>query len=109
MQINKEEKEIIIPKRGITYEDLSELVNAIMERGIENVGRIIVTYKNPYPTNGDIIKAMFPNAHDWIVRNTIEGDAVGEDEVSHFLELPNNLIINRFTEDWWNAPYEVTK
>lgn len=57
-------------------------------------------------TNGDVIKALFPNAHDWIVRNTIEGDAQGEDEVSHFLELPNNLIINRFTEDWWNAPYE---
>ena len=50
-------------------------------------------------TNGDMIKAMFPNSHDW--EATIEGES------SHYLELPNNLVINRFTEDWWNALYKV--
>ena len=50
-------------------------------------------------TNGDVIKAIFPNSHDW--EATIEGES------SHFLELPNNLVINRFTEDWWNAPYKA--
>lgn len=78
MAINKD---IIIPKRNITYEDVNEMLNDIREIGIENVEKILVIYNNPCPTNGDMIKSMFPR------------------------DYAN--IYDRSVSSWWNAPYEV--
>ena len=42
-------------------------------------------------TNGDVIKAMFPNSEYEILYNTVSTD------------IDNGLW---FTLDWWNAPYQ---
>ena len=52
------------------------------------------------PTNGDMIKAMFPNLifTDSMVDgyiNTIEKHLIGRDTHTMYLDL-----------DWWNAPYK---
>jgi hypothetical protein len=49
-------------------------------------------------TNGDIIKAMFPNCKDW--KATYAGEEI------HLVQLPNSLRINEYLESWWNAPYK---
>ena len=54
-------------------------------------------------TNGDVIKAMFPDCEDW--KATIKA-ATGEARDTHFVQLPNNMTINKFDESWWNAPYK---
>ena len=54
-------------------------------------------------TNGDVIKAMFPNCKDWKAK--IE-DNDGEIYEVHFVQLPNSMTINKYEESWWNAPYK---
>ena len=56
------------------------------------------------PTNGDIIKNMFPDCEDWKVK--IE-DNDGEEYEVHFVQLPNSITINKHEESWWNAPYKT--
>lgn len=47
-------------------------------------------------TNGEMIKAMFPNAHIeyWAEYSTYN------------VEFPNDNAVKHFSYDWWNAPYE---
>lgn len=45
----------------------------------------------PNATNGDVIKAMFPNSEYEILYNTVSTD------------IDNGLW---FTLDWWNSPYQ---
>ena len=45
-----------------------------------------------------MIKALFPNARDWEVTNY-------EMVSGHYLDVDNGTI-NRFTLEWWNAPYK---
>ena len=54
------------------------------------------------PTNGDIIKAMFPNAIIEIMKSCVEKNMVCV--TWGFKEIPS--YYNRFYEDWWNAPYK---
>ena len=54
-------------------------------------------------TNGDMIKAMFPNCKDWKAK--IE-DNDGEMHEVHFVQLPNSMTVNKYEESWWNAPYK---
>ena len=49
-------------------------------------------------TNGDVIKALFPNANDWEV--TKFGDANG-----HYVDFGTS-VINCFEIEWWNTPYK---
>lgn len=66
-------------------EEMLEWVNDVNKFYIEyGIGDFIDVIKNGTPipgnaTNGDVIKALFPNEHDF------ETD---------------------FDEDWWNAPYQ---
>lgn len=53
-------------------------------------------------TNGDMIKAMFPDCKDWKAK--LE-DNDGEVYEVHFVQLPNSLTVNKYEESWWNAPY----
>ncbi len=48
-------------------------------------------------TNGDVIKAMFPNAQIeyWAEYSTYN------------VEFPNDNDVKHFSYDWWNAPYEA--
>lgn len=63
--------------------------------------QIIINKKNP--TNGDIIKAMFPDRKDWKAK--IE-DNDGEVYEIHFVQLSNSMTVNKYEESWWNAPYK---
>ena len=47
-------------------------------------------------TNGDVIKAMFPNAdiEYWYEYSTYN------------VEFPNDNDIKHFSYNWWNAPYK---
>lgn len=61
-------------------------------------GSQICKYFHLFPdnaTNGDIIKAMFPNADIWIV----------EEEKYVCVSFEGMYAIKTFTLDWWNAPY----
>lgn len=50
-------------------------------------------------TNGDVIKALFPNVAICEV-NPVEMDA----------HIGNGVhFVTQFDKEWWNAPYEVTK
>lgn len=48
-------------------------------------------------TNGDMIKAMFPNAdiEYWAEYSTYN------------VEFPNDNDVKHFSYDWWNAPYKA--
>lgn len=97
MAINKD---IIIPKRNITYEDVNEMLNDIREIGIENVEKILVIKNNPCPTNGDMIKTMFPNAQiDYHEKS---------DLVDRYVTVfPKHCdTCQDYSLEWWNAPYE---
>lgn len=50
-------------------------------------------------TNGDMIKAVFPNARDWEVKapNMVSG---------HYIDLDKCGTIKVFSLDWWNAQYK---
>lgn len=51
-------------------------------------------------TNGDVIKAMFPDA---IKSNYVESDLVMQDYVTIYL----GDYEMRVSYDWWNAPYKA--
>jgi hypothetical protein len=79
----------------------SEITLGEYERMIDLLRNVI-----PIPegaTNGDIIKAMFPDCKDWKARLE-END--GEVYEVHFVQLPNSLIVNKYEESWWNAKYK---
>ena len=50
-------------------------------------------------TNGDVIKAMFPNAETWV-----EFDSNGD--VMRF-DIAENSTLECFNLKWWNAPYKT--
>lgn len=54
-------------------------------------------------TNGNMIKALFPNCEDRKAR--FEEDD-GEVYEVHFVHLLDSMVINKFDENWWNAPYK---
>ena len=60
---------------------------------------VINEFKRHLPadaTNGDIIKAMFPNAKEWEVTEY-------EAWAGHYVDLDTIKI---FALDWWNAKYK---
>ncbi len=52
-------------------------------------------------TNGDMIKAMFPNAETWV-----EYDSSGD--VMRF-DIAENSTLECFNLEWWNAPYKESE
>ena len=80
----------------MTSEQFSKLNSYINQKGIENIGNVIVIGKNA--TNGDIIKALFPNSEYFeeefnvIVRSYI-----------HWYERDTDVI---FDYGWWYSPYK---
>ena len=50
-------------------------------------------------TNGDVIKAIFPNAA--IVVGRLKGETI---DMVHLRN--NNMTEASFYQDWWNAPYK---
>jgi hypothetical protein len=49
-------------------------------------------------TNGDMIKAMFPNAKTWEVTR--------DDVHCAYIEFKDICEIKSFPLSWWNAPYK---
>lgn len=65
---------------------------------IKSISQKVITIPDG-ATNGDVIKALFPNAE--IIRGQIKGENVDR------IHLRNNgLLMASFYEDWWNAPYQ---
>lgn len=56
----------------------------------------IVIEKRGKVTNGDVLKAVFPNAQDWEYEKP---DMIA----GHYMVLGDTVKI--FNLDWWNAPY----
>lgn len=50
-------------------------------------------------TNGDMIKAMFPNAKTWEVAR--------DDVHCAYIEFKDICEIKSFPLSWWNAPYKT--
>ena len=79
-------------ERFVKLEDILET--------IENQSELKAIVIPPNATNGDMIKAMFPNVE--IVRQEINS-------ISNNIVVRDNSFlgaINRFHADWWNAPYK---
>ena len=56
------------------------------------------------PTNGDVIKAMFPNEE---YKEGFRGDIVDGKSVNHKVVRVNGLLDYYVMDyDWWNAPYK---
>lgn len=75
--------------------------NRIIDSFDSVVDGVIVIPKGA--TNGDMIKAMFPDCKDWKAKIE-END--GEVYEVHFVQLPNSLTVNKYEESLWNAPYK---
>ena len=58
-------------------------------------GKNIFIHENA--TNGDVIKAVFPNTNIeyWAEYSTYN------------VEFPNDNDVKHFSYDWWNAPYKA--
>lgn len=53
-------------------------------------------------TNGDVIKAVFPNATISRIKSETERTKIAVEW--HFADIPS--YYNLFYEDWWNTKYE---
>lgn len=79
----------------MTREQFSKFNSYINQKGIENIGNVVVLEKNA--TNGDVIKALFPNSEYFeeefkvIVRSYI-----------HWYERDTDVM---FDSGWWYSPY----
>jgi len=92
----------VVTKRKMEYGKLATLVNDIVE---EMVGETPTANVIPIPegaTNGDMIKAMFPKCQDRKARFEEDGEVY---EV-HFVHLWDSMAVNKYDENWWNAPYK---
>ena len=76
--------------------DFADCIKEAVQATLDNASTVLFIPENP--TNGDIIKAMFPNAKTWeiIVVN-----------ITYVCVAFEGMIeIKKFTLDWWNAPYK---
>lgn len=83
------------------YEDDYFPLSEVIDR-LKNVPPVTPTFPKG-ATNGNMIKAMFPDCEDWKAK--IE-DNDGEVYEVHFVQLPNSMTVNKHDESWWNAPYK---
>ena len=81
-------------------EQVADLKNALYDARKQLKSAICIPEN---ATNGDMIKTVFPGCEDW--KATIK-PATGEAHDTHFVQLPNNMTINKLDESWWNAPYK---
>ena len=51
------------------------------------------------PTNGDMIKALFPNT----IFSTSTKDTISK----AFIRPNGSVVINDYCDDWWNAQYKA--
>ena len=70
----------------MTSEQLFEVNKGLEEWGLENVANIILIKSGA--TNGDIVRAAFPNMETDIAGGVVKADRN-----------------TRFDLGWWNAPY----
>ena len=79
----------------MTEEQLRDVNKALDSIGVENLQNIIIISKAA--TNGDMIKAIFPNSKEY----DNDGD------VRYKIEIDFDYsFCSYFDEVWWNAPYK---
>ena len=81
--------------RGVTRAQMAVLNDELNRIGLENIQNIILIENGA--TNGDVIKAMFPN----IKFDEYYEEYRGYDNTEKF---PKRKI--EVDNEWWNAPYE---
>lgn len=79
----------------MTKEQFSKFNSYINQRGIENIGNVVVVGKNA--TNGDVIKALFPNSEYFEEEFNVIGSYI------HWYERDIDVI---FDSGWWYSPYK---
>ena len=67
---------------------------------INELKEYVSTHKLEERTNGDVIKAVFPNAVTRIFKNT---------NLTYIEVEQNDEWIADFDIEWWNAPYKENK
>ena len=96
-------EDIDLQTKNRVIEVCQNIVESYIGRNIDHTTRFLMN-KRPHisipdgATNGDMIKAMFPN--------TI---AYEDGEIVNVIRLDNELESNVFYTDWWNAPYSVAE
>lgn len=71
----------------MTREQLREMEKDLLRIGLENIQNIILVKNNA--TNGDIIKALYPN-----------------ERIGHCEDCTDLGDIATFDDDWWNSSYK---
>lgn len=91
-----------------TLRDMDNGIDVICNLDAEAVvERMKVVDIIPIPegaTNGDLVKAPFSNCCDDI--KTMLEDDDGEECEMHLVHVWGSMAINRYDENWWNAPYK---
>ena len=82
----------------MTFDQIMEVNKSLEEMGIENVENVVLIKSGA--TNGDVIKAMFPNAKitDHFELGTPIGNII-------YIRLCKYQEM-RVQQEWWNAPYK---
>ena len=79
--------------KEVTLEDSITFISYTPDNGVDcyiEADTVLTLPENP--TNGDMIKAMFPEVKMW-----------GESEQT--LDYSLGGMVHRVTKSWWNAPY----
>lgn len=79
-------------KKTLSYGEYEAVTNGLL-RIVRNEG-ITLPEK---ATNGDVIKALFPEIKDWEIPKH-------EELFGHYVDFGDATIKN-FSLEWWNAPY----
>lgn len=95
-------KELTWEKAIERLEKLSIVTTSYFNRAIDNFAipaiKKVAMIEKENPTNGDMIKTMFPNIEVKEWKHTV--DVAIKDE-------PNTFHV--FQKDWWNAPFKIMR
>lgn len=92
--INTRDLHNVVTKRKADYGKLATLIDNIVEGMVEETPTAIRIPKNA--TNGDIIKAMFPNKCPNVDFN---------ENFGRVWIMVNGEDVANFRLDWWHSPY----
>ena len=82
--------------KEVTLEDSLSILTYTPDNGVRCRVEADTVFTIPEnPTNGDMIKALFPDAKVWTSFNNIYVCYTGNGDETHM-----------YYDDWWNAPYK---
>ena len=84
----------------MTFDQIMEVNKALGEIGIENIDNVVLITSGA--TNGDIIKALFPDCE--FEDNSLNSEKF--DNTTSYLKFKGNMFTMAIEDAWWNAPYK---